>query len=285
MFPILFKLGPITIYSYGLMMALGFVGAERILAWECRRRGISADYAPSIVAWGGLAGLAGARLWDVFNNLSDYAHDPLSIVFSTSGFVWYGGFIGGFVAIVLVARRHRVRVLSTLDMVAPAVLVGHAFGRMGCLLSGDGDWGLPTRMPWGMAYPRAIVGWNSETVLKLDAHGQLVPGFYPGVRVQPMPIFEAVIYVAIAAFLLWAMRKRRWKEGLAFCTFLVLSGAARFVVEFWRINPRVLWALTEPQLFSIVMMAAGVAAFLLMWLRRGGQAEETATLDVNSSQF
>jgi len=277
MFPILFKLGPITIYSYGLMMALGFVGAERVLASECRRRRLPADYAPSLVLWGGLAGLAGARLWDVFNNLSDYARDPLSIVFSTSGFVWYGGFIGGFAAIVLVARRHRVRLLPTLDMVAPAVLVGHAFGRIGCLLSGDGDWGLPTKMPWGMAYPRAIVGWNSETVLKLNAHDQLVPGFYPGVRVQPMPIFEAVIYAAIAVFLLWAMRKRHWTEGQAFYTFLVLSGAARFVVEFWRINPRVLWGLTEPQLFTIVMMAAGAGAFLLTWTKGRGRADEPET--------
>jgi phosphatidylglycerol---prolipoprotein diacylglyceryl transferase len=150
-------------------------------------------------------------------------------------------------------------------MAAPALLMGHAIGRMGCLLSGDGDWGVPTRMPWGMSFPHAIVGWNPQTVLTVNAHGQLVSGFYPGVRVQPTPIFEAVLYVAIAAFLLWALRKRNWIEGRVLYFFLVLSGGARFLVEFWRINPRVLWGLTEHQLFAIVMMVAGIAALLSTW--------------------
>ena len=263
MIPILFKLGPITIYSYGLMMALGFIAAYLLLAAECRRRKLSTDYATSIVLWGAIGGLAGARLWDVYDEFPHYAHHPLSIVFSSSGFVWDGGFAGGLLAVYLVARRYGVRFLTTADMAAPAVLIGQAFGRMGCLLSGDGDWGLPTRMPWGMSFPNAIVGWNSETVLKLDAHGQLVSGFYPGVRVQPTPIFEAALYIVIALFLLWAMRNRHWIEGQAFYAFLVLAGGARFLVEFWRVNPRVLWGLTEYQLFSILMMIAGAAAFLI----------------------
>jgi phosphatidylglycerol---prolipoprotein diacylglyceryl transferase len=278
MIPILFRVGPITVYSYGLMVALGFVGAAVVLFLECRRRGIDTGYASSLVTWAGLAGLAGARLWDVCNNFQLYAAHPLSIIFSSSGFVWYGGFVGGFAAMYLVARHNRVRFLTTLDMAAPAVLVGHAFGRLGCLLSGDGDWGLPTKMPWGMAYPHAIVGWNSQTVLRLNARGQLVPGFYPGVRVQPTPIFEAVLYVAIAAFLLWAMRKRSWAEGRVFCLFLILSGGARFLVEFWRINPRVLWGLTEPQLFSIAMMAAGIAASLLAKVRKPATCLRTRQL-------
>jgi phosphatidylglycerol:prolipoprotein diacylglycerol transferase len=263
MIPILLKLGPITVYSYGMMMALGFVAADLLLTAECRRRGIAPDYGSSLVVWGAIGGLIGARLWDVWDNFPLYAAHPWSIVFSGSGFVWYGGLTGGFVVVYLASRRYRIPFPTVTDMAAPAVLIGHAFGRIGCLLSGDGDWGLPTKMPWGMAYPNAIVGWNSQTVLKLNARDQLVSGFYPGVRVQPTPIFEAVLYLAIATFLLWGMRRRHWIEGQAFYLFLILSGAARFLVEFWRINPRVLWGLSEYQLFSILMIAIGTAAYIV----------------------
>ena len=263
MIPILFKLGPVTIYSYGVMMALGFIAAGLLLASECRRRKLPTEYASTIVLWGAIGGLVGARLWDVYDEFPHYAHHPLSIIFSRSGFAWDGGFVGGLLAVYLVSRSYKIRFLTTADMASPAVLLGHAFGRMGCLLSGDGDWGLPTKMPWGMSFPNAIVGWNSQTVLKLNAHGKLVSGFYPGVRVQPTPIFEAVLYLAIAAFLLRAMRRRHWIEGKTFYAFLVLSGGARFLVEFWRINPRVLWGLSEYQLFSILMMIAGTALLLM----------------------
>ncbi|MCL5005784.1 MAG: prolipoprotein diacylglyceryl transferase [Acidobacteria bacterium] len=263
MIPILFKLGPITIYSYGLMMALGFIAAYLLLVVECRRRKLSSDFASSIIVWGAIGGLAGARLWDVYDQFPSYAQHPLSIIFSSSGFVWDGGLLGGLLAVYLISHYYKVPFLTTADMAAPAVLIGQALGRMGCLLSGDGDWGLPTKMPWGMSFPHAIVGWNSQTVLKLNAHDQLVSGFYPGVRVQPTPIFEAVLYVAIAVFLIWAMRKRHWAEGRVFYAFLVLSGGARFLVEFWRINPRVLWGLTEYQIFSILLMAVGVAALVI----------------------
>ncbi len=265
MIPVLLRFGPITIYSYGLMMALGFISAELILASECKRRDIPVGYASSLIIWGAIAGLAGARLWDVYDNFANYARHPITIIFSRSGFVWDGGFIGGAIAIYLVARHYEIGFLTSVDMAAPAALVGQAFGRMGCLVSGDGDWGLPTRKPWGMAFPRAIVGWNAATVLKLNAKDQLVSGFYPGVRVQPTPIYEAALYVAIAVFLLWAMRKRNWAPGRSFYYYLVLAGGARFLVEFWRINPRVLWGLTEYQLFSILMMIAGIVALILTW--------------------
>ncbi len=282
MIPIFFNFGTFTvfghsihiaIYSYGVMVALGLIGGYLVIAWECRRRGITTEYASSLVVWAAIAGLVGARIWDVFDSPQMYLQHPISIIFSSAGFVWYGGFVGGFLAVWLIARHFGVRFLTTADMVAPAILVGHAIGRMGCLLSGDGGWGVPTKMPWGMAFPHAIVGWNSQTVLRLNAHDQLVSGFYPGVRVQPTPIFEAVLYVAIAAFLLWALRRRNWREGVVFYLFLVLSGGARFLVEFWRINPRVLWGLSEYQLFSILMMVAGTAALIWAWNKRTAEPE------------
>jgi phosphatidylglycerol---prolipoprotein diacylglyceryl transferase len=261
MIPVLFKLGPLTIYSYGLMMALGFLAADLVISAECRRRGITPDYATSVVVWGAIGGLAGARVYDVLDNFPAYMHNPWSIVFSGSGFVWYGGLIGGILTIYFIARHYRVAFLVTADLCAPALAIGQALGRVGCQLSGDGDWGLPSKLPWAMAYPHAIIGWNANTVLKLDSHDHLVSGFYPGVRVHPAPVYEAILYVGVFAFL-WSIRKRNVVAGRLFYLYLVTAGAARFLVEFVRINPRVLWGLSEAQLIAIVMMVTGTAALL-----------------------
>jgi len=265
MIPIILRVGPVTIYSYGLMMALGFIAGDLLLSRECRRRGFDSELGTAIVVWGAIGGLAGARLYDVLDNWPAYMSHPASIIFSGAGFIWYGGLIGGVVSTWLVAKRHRVPFLTVADMCAAPLVLGMAFGRLGCLLSGDGDWGLPSRLPWAMAFPKAIVGWGPDTVLTLDSRGNLVSGFYPGVRVHPTPIYEAILYVAIFA-LLWSIRKRVTIEGELFYFYLILAGTARFVVEFVRINPRLLWGLSEAQIISLVMIAAGSMAWY--WSRR-----------------
>ena len=256
MIPIILRLGPVTIYSYGLMMALGFIAGDLLLNNECRRRGFSSELATAIVIWGAIGGLGGARIYDVFDNWPAYMSHPASIIFSGAGFVWYGGLIGGILSTWLVARRHRVSFLAVADMCAAPLVLGMAFGRMGCQLSGDGDWGLPSTLPWAMAYPRAIVGWGPDTVLKLDRHDNLVSGFFPGVRVHPTPVYEAILYVAIFCFL-WSIRKKVSLEGELLYLYLILVGAARFMVEFVRINRRVSWGLSEAQIISLIMITAG----------------------------
>lgn len=95
MIPVLFHIGPLTVYSYGLMMALGFLAADWVVTLECRRRSLPADYASSMIVWAAVTGIAASRLLDIFNNFSSYMADPKSMIFSGSGFVWYGGMIGG----------------------------------------------------------------------------------------------------------------------------------------------------------------------------------------------
>ena len=274
MIPVLLHLGPIPIYSFGVMAALGILAADLALTIECRRRGIDPGLADSVVVWGALAGFAGSRIYDVCDNWAEYMVHPSSIVFSGAGFVWYGGLIGGILSTWLVARHYKLRFLTVADMCAAPLILGQAFGRMGCLLSGDGDWGLPSTLPWAMAFPKAIVGWHGDqhladggfipaTVLKLDPHGILVDGFFPGVRVHPTPIYEAGLYLAIFA-LMWSLRSRSSFDGQQLCLYLILGGTERLLVEFLRINPRVLWGLSEAQLISLVMIPAGVVAWL--WL-------------------
>ncbi len=270
MIPVLFHLGPLTVYSYGLMMALGFLAADYVVRLECVRRGFNPEYSSSLVITAAVTGIAGSRIYAILDDLPTYLADPKLMIFSGSGFVFYGGLIGGILGIYFVSRRYRIGFGATVDMAAPALAVGQAIGRIGCLLSGDGDWGLPSTLPWAMAYPRAIVGWNSETVLKLDEHYRLVSGFFPGVRVHPAPIYETILYLGVFA-ILWSMRKTSHPAGRLFYWYLVLAGAARFAVEFVRVNPRVFHALSEAQLIAIAMMVVGGVA--LMLTREKDQAE------------
>ncbi|HJU09662.1 MAG TPA: prolipoprotein diacylglyceryl transferase family protein, partial [Candidatus Binataceae bacterium] len=118
MIPVILRLGPLTIYSYGLMMALGFIAADLLLSHECRRRGFNPEMATSLIVWGAIGGLAGARIYDVFDNWSAYMSHPVSIIFSGAGFVWYGGLIGGIVSTWLVATYYKVSFLTIADMCA-----------------------------------------------------------------------------------------------------------------------------------------------------------------------
>jgi len=178
--------------------------------------------------------------------------------------------IGGILGAYIVSRWYRIGFAVTMDMCALAMAVGQAIGRIGCQLAGDGDWGLPSTMPWAMAYPRAIVGWNSETVLKLDEHYRLVSGFFPGVRVHPAPVYETILYLGVFA-ILWSMRKTYHPVGRLMYWYLLLAGAARFLVEFVRINPRVFHGLSEAQLIAFAMMVLGGVALILT--REKDQAE------------
>lgn len=262
MIPVLFKLGPLTVYSYGMMMALGFLAADFVISAECKRRGLNTDFASSLVVWAAIAGIACSRLYSVIDNFSSYMHDPWSIIFSGSGFVWYGGLIGGLLSSYFVSRYYQINFLTAADMAGPALVIGQALGRIGCHLSGDGDWGMPTMLPWGVAYPNAIVGWNGNSVLKLDSRNHLVSAFFPGVRVHPTPIYEAILYGLIFLFL-WSRRKETKVPGQLFYLYLMLAGAARFMVEFLRVNPRVVIGLSEAQLIALAMMVIGASLYVI----------------------
>jgi phosphatidylglycerol:prolipoprotein diacylglycerol transferase len=220
-----------------------------------------------------VAGIVGSRLYAIADDLPTYLADPKSMIFSGSGFVFYGGMIGGILGAYLVARWYRISFAVTMDMCAPALAIGQAIGRQGCQLAGDGDWGLPSNLPWAMAYPKAIVGWNSETVLKLDDHYRLVSGFFPGVRVHPAPIYETILYLGVFA-ILWSMRKRSEPAGRLMYWYLLLAGTSRFLAEFVRINPRVFYGLSEAQLIALAMMVVGAIALTLTAKRRPEHHED-----------
>jgi phosphatidylglycerol:prolipoprotein diacylglycerol transferase len=229
----------ITLQSFGLMMALGFVVAGLAAGRYLKELGRPVDHAYEMVFAALVGGIAGARLWWIAENWSDAKDDVLGSLFSGSGLVWYGGAIGGAIAVLAWAWRRRVLDLTTLDVASVPLAAGYAIGRIGCQLAGDGDYGKDWDGPWAMAYP----------------HGT-VPTTTP---VHPTPVYETLA-MGLVALVLWRLR-HRWRPGTLFGLYLILAGAERFLVEFLRRNPDELLGLTQPQLLSVVMMAGG-AAFL-----------------------
>src|SRR5713101_329013 len=203
-------LGPITIPTFGLMVATALLVSAYILQADFDRRRAQLGRLPGyqeqrdegflIIGVAGIAGLVGARLYHVLESPSEFFADPWSLLLSRFGFAWFGGFLGGFVALVILERRSKIPLLEFLDICSPAACVGYAIGRIGCLLSGDGDYGRPTtwQWPWGMAFPHGVVP-TTETCVQW--------GWPADCRVYPTPIYEFFIWIAIAGFL-WHMGKK-----------------------------------------------------------------------------
>ena len=245
MIPDALHIGPVPIHLFGIFLALGFLAAGWAVGKELERKGYDPVLASSLLVWAAIGGLGVARLWIILDAWDDFTAAPLGFILTGGGFVWYGGLFGGTLALTIFFRRHGIPWLVGADAVAPALALGQAIGRIGCQLSGDGDWGRETTLPWGMAYPHAVVGWDKP----------------PGVVVHPTPIYEMVLYFAIFAFL-WRARREPAPDGTAIARYAVLTGAARFAVEFVRVNPQVALGLTQAQWTALALAAIG-GAFLL----------------------
>jgi len=257
MYPILFHFGPITIYSFGVFMALAALAAAWVVSAELKRRNYNPDLASNMVFAAALGGLVGARLLFIIEEWHNFLAAPLNYIFTGAGFTWYGGFIGGVLAVSWVVRKNRIPWLVAADIAAPALALAYGVGRIGCHVAGDGDWGTVTDAPWGVAYTNAIVGWADPST------GIPYP---PGVRVHPTPLYEFIGGV-IAFAILWSLRKKNFAPGTLAWLYLILTGLARFLVEFWRINPLIAFGLSEAQLFSIALMAIGVLLLLVRTVR------------------
>lgn len=260
-------IGPLELPTFGLMVAIGLMTAAYVLDAEFRRRKLRAD-AFLIIGIAGLAGIAGARLYHVLESPAELFANPWPLLFSRYGFAWFGGFLGGFGALLILGKRAGIPLLVFLDACSPAGAVGYAIGRIGCLLSGDGDYGIPTSLPWGMSFPHGIV--PTTGIWDPLGHSGVCNkyGLPENCAVHPTPIYEFIVCLAIAAFL-WHLGTKALRGSSAggeiFAHYLVWTGLARFLVEFLRINPRSFFGLSNAQAASLFSMLAG--AVLLWWLR------------------
>ncbi len=260
-------IGPITLPTFGLMVATAMLCAYFVLRADLRRRGIDAE-AETLVAVPSIAGMIGAKLYHVLESPREFFANPLGELFSSYGFAWFGGLIAGIAAFIYLGRKFKIPILRLFDIASPACALGYGIGRIGCLLSGDGDYGIPTTLPWGMSFPNGLVPTTE--------------------RVHPTPIYEFLVALLITWFLwrLGAGSARRendaanahtkesgrekiaaWRpDGFIFAAYMITTGVARFLVEFIRINPRSFLGMTNAQTASLASVILGVA--LLWHLRR-----------------
>jgi len=284
----------LTVPTFGLMVASAMVAAYFMLRAEIRRRGLAADKAADaeaeiFIAVPSLAGILGAKLYHELQSPADFFAHPFQQLLSPYGFAWFGGLIAGFAAFVWLARSHKIPLLEMLDAGSPAAALGYGIGRIGCFLSGDGDYGVPTSLPWGMSFPNGLVPTNQ--------------------RVHPTPLYELIAACAIAWWL-WRLGARQiagrkapsdspkkgraargpgslavgakseapahlsnLPTGVIFAAYLLLTGAERFLVEFIRINPRSFLGMSNAQAASVLSMVAGAA---LWWRLRRPSAKVRA---------
>lgn len=236
--PILLSVFGFDIQTYGVSKALAAWVAALMLARAFERQGIGhRQHAYSLVLWSTAWGFLGAKAYYLLEQLPSLTiHD-----FGGMGFTWYGGLLAGTTAAIIMTRRWRMPLGAVAGAMAVPLSVAYAIGRLGCLVSGDGTYGRPTSLPWGMTFPNGVVATE--------------------VPVHPTPLYEAIAALLIAA-LLWRAGRRIGGPAL-FGWYLVLSGAARFVVEFLRINDPVVAGLTQPQLWAMASIVGGVA--LIGW--------------------
>ena len=243
------EIGPLELKTFGLCFAAGFIVAAAVLARHLKELGKPVDWAYEVIFAGLVGGVIGSRVDYLLQNWDEVSDDFFGNLFSGSGLVWFGGLVGGAVGVVLWAWRRGFLGLQLLDVCAVPLALGYAVGRLGCQLSGDGDYGEKSDLPWAMSYPDGTVPTTDE--------------------VHPTPIYESVT-VGLIALGLWRLRGRL-APGAVFALYLVAVGLERLLVEFIRRNDDVALGLTLAQLVSVALVAAGAA-----WLvQKRGRLVET----------
>jgi phosphatidylglycerol:prolipoprotein diacylglycerol transferase len=242
------SIGPLTLQTFGICFGLAFIAAGALIGRRFDELGKPRDWAYEMAFTALAGGLIGARVYFLADNWSEVSDDLLGNLFSGSGLTWYGGAIGGAIAVIAWAKWRGILNPGLLDLAAPALAIGYAIGRVGCQLSGDGDYGKAWDGPWAMAYPDGTVPID-ETV-------------------HPTPIYETLAMASIA-IVLWGLRDR-FRPGVLFALYLFLAGLERFAVEFLRRNDDVALGLTQAQLLSLAMMLVGGIWFALKGGERPG---------------
>jgi phosphatidylglycerol---prolipoprotein diacylglyceryl transferase len=281
-------LGPITLPTFGLMVATAMICAFFVMRADLKRRGIEIE-AETLVAVPSLAGMIGAKLYHVLETPRELFADPVGQLFTSYGFAWFGGLIAGIAAFIYLGFRFRIPLLTLFDAASPAAALGYGIGRIGCLLSGDGDYGIPSTLPWAMSFPNGVVPTMQ--------------------RVHPTPIYE-FLAAALIAWLLWKLgagqartpihaphekidargrkveREMRGRidgaagevrpAGVVFAAYMIYTGIARFLVEFIRINPRSFFGMTNAQTASAASVVLGLALLWHLRNKNGGSRISSA---------
>ena len=261
MYPVILEIGPIKIYSFGLMLVTAFYTCYGLLYLEMKRLKYNTEIASDIIFWSAVGGVLGAKIYYLFENLDRTIQDPIGMIFSGSGLVFLGGLIGSIVCVSVILKQRDLQWYLFADIIAPLIMVGYAIGRLGCFLVGD-DYGLPSSLPWAISFPEGL---PPTTISSFSA-------YYPWIdtaginseiiKVHPTQLYESVAGIIFFLFL-WSRRKKIQRAGTMFFTYLLLAGIERFLIEFIRTNEKYLFDIfSGAQVISILMILSG-SYFLL----------------------
>jgi phosphatidylglycerol:prolipoprotein diacylglycerol transferase len=267
MMPDLVSIGPLTVHWYGVMMALGFLAG--LLNWVLLGRPIGRDFkfCSDLLFWIMVAGIVGARIAYVISDLPYFLANPLRIVrIDEGGLVYFGGFLGAWLALYLFARRHRMPFFELADLVVTSLPLAHAFGRVGCFLNGCCH-GTITRCPLGVTYPARSMVWRHQ--LMADQLGAEAGCSMP---VHPVQLYEAGFNLLLFGLLLLVWRTRR-RAGMVGVVYVLVYSVGRFAIEFLRGDHRIRWVgMSIAQWVSIALFLAGLG--LWYGLRRSAQRQQ-----------
>ncbi len=268
---------PLPLATFGLFVALGALMAGALLRAELKRmyqagrigpahvRGREAppqDVVSDLTMVVLAAGIFGARLFHILEHTDQFVADPMSMIFTRSGLSIFGGLIVGTLAGMVCVRRWRLPVRPLLDAAAPAMMIGYAIGRIGCQVSGDGDWGIVANMA---LKPDWLPTWLWAQTYDNNIYGELIalPGVYP------TPIYETAMALLCFA-VLWALRKHAFRIGWLFSVYLMLAGVERLLIEQIRVNPAFnvmgLHA-TQAEMIAVALIVLGAIGTLILSLR------------------
>ncbi len=257
MFPRLLEIGPLTVYSYGVMLAAAYLLGLQMAVRRSRHHGIDGDRVLDLGIYAIIAALIGAKLLLLVVDFQYFSSHPAEIwTLARSGGVFYGGLIVAFLLAAWYIRRHRLPIWTTSDMFAPGIALGHVVGRFGCLLAGC-CYGRPTTMPWGITFTDVFAATNVGTPLNVSLH--------------PTELYEAGAELLILILLLTTERRGRYFPGRTFWFYVALYAVSRFIIEFFRGDPRgMMWGYSTSQLISLGLFPLSLV--MLFVLRRRAAA-------------
>jgi phosphatidylglycerol:prolipoprotein diacylglycerol transferase len=243
------------------MLGIAFITASWLLTKEVTRKKLNPNLGTEVTLMAIIFGIVGAKLFYLLENFSEFIEDPVGMAFNPGGLTFYGGLIVAIFSISIYARRKKIPFLVIADAAAPALALAYGIGRIGCHLAGDGDYGIPTDLPWGTNYengtvPPSVMFRGSE--IALNYPDGIVPDNTP---LHPTPVYEFLICFLIF-IILWRLRKKDWIDGRLFMSYLILISIERFSIEFIRLNPRILFGLSEAQLISVLLFIFGVLGLI-----------------------
>jgi phosphatidylglycerol:prolipoprotein diacylglycerol transferase len=248
------QLGAVELHLFGLFVGVAVAAGVELYRRQLAIAGVGTRAAYLLGLGAALAGLAGARAYYLAEHVPD--RWTAATTFGGAGLTWYGGVVAAIALVVFVGRRLGLGAWTVLDCMAAPAALGLAIGRIGCLVAADGDYGRPTDLPWGVAWPHGLVPTTTRSMH--DTFGVQLPG--PDSRVwavHPAPLYELLPLLVLAAWLVRRHRTLLARPGTAIATCLLVSGAVRLLVEEVRLNDPVLAGLTAAQLWSAALVVLG----------------------------